>query len=148
MEDTDRIILNRIQDDFPVVPRPYAVIGEGLGLEEQEVFSRVIALKRKGIIRRIGASFNSNRLGYHSTLVGMSVPTTRLKETAEIIGQFDGVTHCYLRNNKYNLWFTLIAESQGELKSILSKIKSRTGIKKILNLPAIKVFKIRASFKV
>ncbi|MDR0466367.1 MAG: Lrp/AsnC family transcriptional regulator, partial [Deltaproteobacteria bacterium] len=68
MDGTDKRLLEIIQTDFPLAPRPYAVLGERLGICEREAFDRVRELQKNNIIRRIGANFQSSKLGFHSTL--------------------------------------------------------------------------------
>jgi DNA-binding Lrp family transcriptional regulator len=148
MDKTDRKIINHIQSDFPVNQRPYKKIAENLGLEEDEVIKRVQKLKDLDIIRRIGGNFFPDKLGFHSTLCAAQVPEDKINEFAAEVNSYNGVTHNYIRNNKYNVWFTFIAGSPDIIKENLEEISRLTGVKKILNLPATDVFKIRAKFKV
>jgi DNA-binding Lrp family transcriptional regulator len=148
IDDTDRRILNRIQSDFPITKRPYAYIADGLGLSESEVIQRVRKLKAAGIIRRIGANFVPGRLGYVSTLCAAKVPPEKVEAFTAVVNRHSGVTHNYLRENSYNIWFTFIAPSRQEIKENLAQIAAETGITDILNLPATHVFKIKAQFDV
>lgn len=147
LDELDRLILNRIQKDFPLAPRPFRKIADELKLSETEVFSRVQQLTETGIIRRIGANFDSRKLNYKSTLVAMRVPEGKLSEVTSLINEFKGVTHNYLRNDTFNLWFTLMAPSYDSLNEVLSQIKSKSGIKAALNLPVTKQFKIKVEFE-
>lgn len=146
MDKVDKEILNRIQSDFPISPTPYAVIADEMGLSEPEVLQRVSRLKSKGIIRRIGANFVPGKLGYVSTLCAARVPNDKLEMFADTVNRYPGVTHNYLRENDYNVWFTFIAPSMDQIKESLTRISRETGIPDILNLPATRVFKIRAHF--
>jgi DNA-binding Lrp family transcriptional regulator len=148
MDDIDRRILNRIQSRFPIASRPFLTIGEELQLTEDEVIRRVIHLKETGIIRRIGANFVPGKLGFVSTLCAARVPEEHIDRFAEVVNRYPGVTHNYLRDNDVNVWFTFIAPSMEEIEENLQKIAEETGIEKILNLPATKVFKIKAKFEV
>ena len=148
MDEIDRKILNNLQKDFPISTRPYHVLGRKLRCSEEDIFSRVKKMKRAGLIRRLGASFDSRKLGFKSTLVGMKVPAKRLKRVISIVNKYEGVTHNYLREDEFNLWFTLIAPSQGSIKSILHQIREKSGIDEILNLPAKRLFKISVNFAV
>jgi len=148
MDDIDRKILNRIQSRFPITPRPFLTIADELGLTEKEVINRTVHLKNSGIIRRIGANFVPGKLGFVSTLCAAKVPEESVERFAEVVNRFPGVTHNYLRDNAFNVWFTFIAPSREEIENNLRKITEETGIGKILNLPATKVFKIRAKFEV
>ena len=146
MDDTDRKILNRIQSNFPIAPRPYLTIAEELGLEESEVIHRLLQLKGNGIIRRIGGNFFPEKLGFVSTLCAAKVPEDKIDAFAEAVNRYPGVTHNYQRDNSFNIWFTFIAPSMEEIEEKLEEISRNTGVEDIINLPATKVFKIKAHF--
>ena len=146
MEDTDKAILNRIQSDFPIASRPFEAIGQELGLSEAHVIERVRALKAQGIIRRIGANFVPGKVGFVSTLCAARVPEEKIDHFAQVVNRYPGVTHNYQRDNAFNVWFTFIARSREEIAQSLARIAQETGVETILNLPATKVFKIKAHF--
>jgi siroheme decarboxylase len=146
LDDMDRAILNLIQSDFPITPRPYLAIAQRLGFSENDVIKRLYRLKKRGIIRRIGGNFVPEKLGFISTLCAARVPEDKIQSFAKAVNRYPGVTHNYQRDNKYNVWFTFIAPSMKEIEENLENISRQTGIKKIINLPATKVFKIRAHF--
>jgi len=146
MDIRDRQLLNQIQTDFPVEPHPYRVLGVRIGMDEAEVLSRITNLREEGIIRRMGASINSRRIGFVSTLLAARVPREKFDSFVEIVNSCPGVTHNYERRHEYNVWFTLIARSEGEKKDIIRDLTVRTGIR-ILEFPAEKIFKIRVDFR-
>lgn len=148
MDEVDRKLINRMQSGFPIDPRPYAAIGEKLGLAEDEVIERVLRLKKVGIIRRIGANLNPRKIGFTSTLCAAHVPDAQVEEFVEEVNKHPGVTHNYGRDHHYNIWFTFIAPSSERIEEHLKDISNRTGISDILNMPATKVYKIRAEFRV
>ena len=148
LDDIDRAILNRIQSDFPITQRPYLTVAEELGLTEKEVMERIGRLKAAGIIRRIGGNFVPGKLGFVSTLCAAKVPADKIDRFAEVVNRYAGVTHNYQRDNRFNVWFTFIAPSMEDIESSLEEIKSETGITDIINLPATKVYKIKAHFNV
>ena len=146
LDHMDKAILNQIQSSFPLTPRPYAAVGELLGLTEAEVVERVQRMVQDGIIRRIGANFNSRRLGYTSTLCAAHVPPDQIEQFIQVVNQFPGVTHNYLRRHHLNIWFTLIAESTARISEILGEIAKASGIAEIHSFPAKKIFKIQVDF--
>ena len=146
MDGIDREILNRIQSNFPITPRPYLSIADDLGLSENDVLKRVVRLKDERIIRRIGGNFVPDKLGFVSTLCAARVPEDKIEEFAGEVNHYPGVTHNYRRDNKFNIWFTFIAPSMEEIEENLEKISQKTGITDIINLPATDVFKIKAHF--
>jgi DNA-binding Lrp family transcriptional regulator len=148
MDEVDKKLLNAIQGTLPVVAEPYREVGERLGLSEDEVITRLSKLKEEGIIRRIGPTFETRRLGYSSTLVAMRVPEERLDEVGEHIAKYDEVTHNYSRSHYYNLWFTLTTESPKHLDALLERVKEETGTNEVFNLPCLHLFKINAKFTV
>lgn len=148
MDDTDKAILNEIQSDFPISPRPYQDLGERLNLAEEEVISRVQRLKQAGIIRRIGGNFHSHRLNFTSTLCAARVPAEHVERFVAAVNRYPGVTHNYLRNHPYNVWFTFIAEDMDFIEQALAEISAATGGVEILNLPAKKMFKIKVDFEI
>ena len=103
-------------------------------------------LKEKGIIRRIGGNFVPNKIGFVSTLCAAKVPEDMIESFAKVVNRYPGVTHNYLRDNKYNIWFTFIAPSMEVIEANLKNISKETKISDIINLPATKVFKIKAHF--
>ena len=147
MDNTDRAILNRIQSNFPLTPRPFLAIANDLGFSEDEVLTRVAKLKKRGIIRRIGGNFVPEKLGFISTLCAAKVPHDKIDKFAEVVNRYTGVTHNYQRDNKYNVWFTFIAPSMDEIENNLKQIAEYTGVTDIINLPSTKVYKIKAHFE-
>ncbi|HVI41267.1 MAG TPA: hypothetical protein VM577_11440 [Anaerovoracaceae bacterium] len=146
MNKTEKELLNIIQTDFPLESRPYQKLANDLGITEEQVIAMIGELKENGSIKRIGGIFNSKELGYYSTLCAASVPVEKITEAAEIINSYQGVTHNYIRNHEFNMWFTIIAPSMGYIEKFIGDIKLRTGIERIINLPAVKLFKINVNF--
>ncbi|NQT82360.1 Lrp/AsnC family transcriptional regulator [bacterium] len=146
MDNIDIKILEFIQEGFPLASRPYAAIGEEVGCSEQEAFRRVISMKKAGVIRRIGANFDSRKLGYVSTLVGMRVPEKDLERVAALVNCYPQVTHNYQREDTFNLWFTLVAQSRKELEQIVEEIRMAAPEAELLDLPAKRVLKLRVRF--
>jgi len=148
MDDKDRKILNQIQVDFPIDPRPYKILAQKLGLHEDELIKRIRQMKDNLLIRRIGGNFSPYRLGYYSTLCAAKVPDDKIALFTKTVNSFSGVTHNYKRDHEFNIWFTFIAPSVEIIKANLEKIQKTTNVETILNLPATRVFKISANFKV
>jgi len=146
LTDLDRRVISTIQAAFPVKARPYAALAEALDSTEADVLASVKRMKNEGVIRRIGSIFDSHRLGYRSTLCAIAVPEDRVEDVAALIGEYHNVTHNYEREDRYNVWFTVIAPSQARIDAILDEIAEKSGIDDILDLPAIRLFKIKVDF--
>lgn len=142
----EETVLGTIQSGFPIVPDPYGTLAEQLGLERDEVEKALLDLREEGLVRRIGASFDSKRLGYSSTLCALAAPPERADEVAAIINAYPSVTHNYLRENRYNIWFTLITRSSEDRARILGQIVEQSGCGDLLDMPATKMYKIRVDF--
>ena len=141
----DRRLLDILQRDFPLNARPFAALGETLGLPEEEVLARVRRLKdhEKGrLIRQISAIFDTTALGYKSTLVAMHVPQDELGRAAAAINRHPGVSHNYQRDHAWNLWFTLAVPPDEDLESSLQALVDQAGGYPYRLFPALRVFKI------
>ncbi len=148
IDEKDRKILNQIQVDFPVDSRPYKILAEKIGICEDELIQRINQMKKDLLIRRIGGNFSPDRLGYYSTLCAAKVPEDKIKVFIKTVNEYSGVTHNYKRDHEFNIWFTFIEASVEIIKTNLENIKKTTKVETILNLPATRVFKISANFKV
>ena len=148
MDSIDKQILNILQKEFPLEERPFQIVAERCGISEEEALSRIQKMKDDGIIRRIGAVFNGAKLGRVSTLCAARVPEDKLENFVSAVNVSKGVTHNYLRDNEYNVWFTLNAATAKELESFLADLKKKTGVTDILDMRAVRTFKIDATFEV
>lgn len=147
MDRLDREILNIIQKAFPLDARPFRTLGALVGIDEDDALERVRRLKDEGIIRRIGAVFDTASLGFTSTLCAAQVPADRLEKFVHVVNSYRGVTHNYLRDYDYNVWFTFIAPTQNEIEKSLSDISIETGISNIISMPVKRRVKIDARFR-
>ena len=150
MDAIDQKLLTIIQHHFPATSRPYLELAKQLETSEEDVLQRVNHFRQQGLIRRIGGVFDSKNLGYVSTLCAVSVPEEKIETAARFINAQAGVTHHYVRDHAYNLWFTLISPSTEQQRQTLSHLKEQlqkhANSGTILNLPAKRVFKIKVQF--
>ena len=150
----DQLVLNLLQDGFPIVARPYRDLASrlsllsGESLSEDELFNRVNSLRDRGHLRRLGAILNSGPLGYRSTLCAAKVSPEALDAVADLIGRRPEVTHNYVRDDDLNVWFTFCHRERGGLEAFLGELRAVGGLDEILELPARKVYKIRAVFDI
>jgi len=147
--DLDRRILQSLQFNFPLVVRPWDALAERLGIDPQTLISRVRRLIDLGVIKKIGPFPDLKRVGFKaSTLIGVKVPHERVEEIAEIVNRFSNVSHSYLREHQYNLWFTITARDTQEIQNTIDLLKKKTGLQDedILNLPVVSTFKTDVRF--
>jgi len=142
LDDIDRRVLDVIQAAFPLCRSPYAELGRRVGLSAEAAMARVQSLRERGLIRRIGGVVNSRELGLVGTLVGMKVPPDRIDAVAAVVNAVPNVTHNYLREDDYDMWFTITAASRDDVTAILADIREKTGIEDVLDLPSLRTFKI------
>jgi DNA-binding Lrp family transcriptional regulator len=142
VDDLDRELLNAVQWDFPLDPRPFAVLADRLGVEEPEVRKRVRGVKDDGILRQLSAIFDTRALGYMSALVAAKVDPDRVDEAAEAMSAHPGVSHNYKRNHDYNLWYTIAVPPGASLDEHIDVLHRESGSRVTRKLPTLKLFKI------
>jgi DNA-binding Lrp family transcriptional regulator len=145
LDETDKKLLNLMQGSFALRPDPFKGVAELAGITEQETMERVQYLLDKRIIREITPIFDTRALGYSSMLVAAKVDPAHPHRAAQFINSHPGVTHNYLRNHDFNLWFTLAVEPDSTLglDGTLDVMTAKTGAESIRQLPTLKLFKIR-----
>ena len=150
MDELDRRILQAVQGGFPLSEKPYETIAHRLGIPSDRLWDRLQKLMAEGVIRRLGASLDSRKLGFSSTLAAVSVRPDLVEQAAEIIGTFPEVTHSYLRNDNFNIWFTIIGRDRERIDCILEQIRTSLSLEtsQVLNLPMKRVFKLDARLNV
>lgn len=149
MDKLDSRILEIVQNEFPLSERPYEIMAGKLGIDAEELWERIRRLMDAGVIRRMGASLDSRKLGYSSTLAAVSVPDEQIEQAAGLIGRYREVTHSYLRNDSFNIWFTIIAADDERIAVVLEEIRGalKLDASKVLNLPVKRMFKLDARFR-
>jgi len=141
----DKSLLNLMQGRFPIEPHPYATVARELGVEESDVLRRVQELLDARIIRQVTPIYDTRALGYESMLVAARVDPENPWRAAKIVNAHPGVSHNYLRNHDFNMWFTIAVERDSELglEGTLDVLKRETGAESMRMLPTIVLFKIR-----
>lgn len=147
MDQLDKKILNLVQHDFPLATHPFRSLSKTAGIPEHKFISRLKKMRTGRLIRRLGATLNTQRLGFSSTLVALHVPKHKLNKTARLINAYGNVTHNYLRDHYYNVWFTFTGKTRAEVLKVINRIKKQTCLNDFLELPAQRVFKRKVVFK-
>ena len=148
-DQADLAILDALQDDLPLVSRPWNAIAERLGIAETEVLGRMKRMEAAGIIRGISPVLESRPLGLHAaTLVALHVPAAKVEEVAAVISRCPEVSHNFQRDHYFSLWFTIAAKNEADIHDVLDRILHATMIpaSDALDLPTIKKIKIDVRF--
>jgi DNA-binding Lrp family transcriptional regulator len=145
LDDADRRLLNLLQGSFPIAARPFAEVARLAGMSEEEVLRRAKRLLDERIIREITPIFDTRVLGYKSMLVAARVDPEHPWRAAKVINSHPGVSHNYLRDHDFNLWFTIATEpgSRLGLEGTLDVLQRLTGAESVRKLPTLRLFKIR-----
>ncbi len=145
LDDVDAAVINLLQEGFPLVPRPFAVAGEQIGLSEAEVIERVRRLREAGVLTRFGPFFDAAAMGGALCLCAMAVPVDRFEEVATMVNAHHEVAHNYERVHRLNMWFVLATQTPEKIEAVAHEIALETGLH-VLRLPKLEEFFI--GFKV
>jgi DNA-binding Lrp family transcriptional regulator len=140
--DKEALALNRVQKGIPCVNRPFLEISKDINLTEDEVLDTLIHLKENGVIRNISGIFDGEKLGYYLSLVAFEIPEEKIEEAVAIINSHPGVSHNYLRNHRYNIWFTLAEENKETFNKTVSILALKASASDFLVLRNEKLLKI------
>jgi DNA-binding Lrp family transcriptional regulator len=149
LDDSDKRLLNLLQSKFPLEERPFRTIAELAGMSEEQVLARTSWLLDNRIIREITPIFDTPALGYSSMLVAAKVDSENPHRAASIVNEHPGVSHNYLRNHDFNLWFTIATapDSKLGLDGTLEVLKGLSGAESMRQLPTITMFKINMNLE-
>ena len=146
LSESERLVVNAYQHDFPLHPRPFAEVADKLCMSEESVLTIVGDLRERGILSRVGAVIAPNRVGA-STLAAMSVPAAQLEEVARRVSGRPEVNHNYEREHTLNLWFVVAAADRTAVLRILDEIANETGFE-VIELPLLKAYHIDLGFTI
>lgn len=142
MDATDQLLLNEMQDRFPLVREPFAELAQRADTSEAAVIARLIAMRESGVLRQVSAIFDTKALGYATSLVAMRVPEERLKKAAAIVNAHPGVSHNYKRTHAFNMWFTIAVPPGSDLQAHVDTLHNLAGAESTRMLPTLRLFKI------
>jgi DNA-binding Lrp family transcriptional regulator len=151
LSDTDKQILQLLQEDYPLSEKPWKELSNKLGIPENQLITRIQKMFAAGVIKKIGPVLDPVKVGYTAaTLVALRVPEDKIDTIAAVINQYSNISHNYERDHEYNVWFTLVAKSQQELSHILKEILQKNSLNEsdVLNLPTAQRFKINVNFQI
>ena len=146
IDEVDKKVIQLIQGDLPLNRRPFGVLAEKAGISEEEFVERVASLKKRGIIRRFGATLRHQEAGFSSNaMVAWIVPEERIEEVGKTMAKFRAVTHCYQRKTvkawPYNLYTMIHGDDREECRELAKKMSRKAGIQDYILLFSEKEFK-------
>ncbi|MGC9166386.1 MAG: hypothetical protein ACP5GR_01850 [Thermoplasmata archaeon] len=149
IDDIDVKILKLIQEEFPIDERPYKIIANALGLEEETVKEKIINLYKNGYIKKIIPKIPlKNYDRYERALVAMNVEKEKIENAANLINSYENVSHNYLREHYYNVWFTVMAKNYEEIEKQVKEIAEKLNSKDYLIFKTVRAIKLNTEFEV
>lgn len=146
LTETEKKILNMVQEDFPVTKRPYKKLADIFGLTEEKMLDIFKKLKKSALVMRVTPSFGLDKIKYKSILVSAKIPKNKIKNAGDFINKYPEVTHNYIRSHEYNLWFTITSPLIKRIKEIIKEIEIKFKVK-VLKFPKIKAYKLKMHLK-
>ena len=144
LDEKSKLLLNVMQDDVPLVDRPYQALGEKIGCSEDETVGMVRALKDAKVLRQVSTIFDTRSLGYMSSLVACKAPAGQTDAVAEVLNQHPGVSHNYARKHDFSIWFTIAVpgENPERLQAHMDVLQRLSGAQSVRLMPTLRLFKI------
>ena len=149
LNERDRRLIAAVQDGLPLAPRPYAAIGEKIGIGEAEVIAGLRRLIDDGVIKRLGVIVRHRELGYRANaMVVWDVPDTRVGDAGRVLAALPFVTLCYRRPRRppawpYNLFCMIHGRDRGTVEGLVDQATAAAGLE---GLPRAVLFS-RRQFK-
>ncbi len=134
MDNTDKTIINHLQNGFPVCESPYRAVANQLGLTENELIDRLQKLLDDGILSRFGPMYHAEVMGGALTLAAIKVPENKFDEIANIVNSFPEVAHNYQRTHDLNMWFVIATDTPTAIQNVIQSIEKQTGLH-VYNMP-------------
>ena len=136
IEDKDHLLLAQIAEGLPICSRPYAIMGEKIGLSEAQVIERLSYLQKKGIIKRLGIIVKHATLGYRANaMIVWRIPQAEIDIVAQEMLKFSFVTLCYQRPMlpewPYNLYCMIHGKNKVTVENQLAQLIEQCGLETI-----------------
>lgn len=136
MDELDRNIINVLQAGFPLSEEPYAEVAAEIGIDENELISRLKKLLENKTLSRFGPMYDAQKMGGAFSLVAMQVPDRNFDAVAEVVNSYSEVAHNYQRDHDFNMWYVIATETADQISEVNRDIANRTGLK-VFNFPKL-----------
>jgi DNA-binding Lrp family transcriptional regulator len=127
LTETEKRVIAAVQGDIPITEQPYLQIAEELGISEAVFLETLAGLRKKGVIRRFGATLRHQRSGFEANaMAAWQVDEARIVEIGKKMASFSQVSHCYRRNPSaawpYNLYTMVHAKDEASCRGIVRRM--------------------------
>lgn len=139
LDAVDRLIVNRLQEGFPLTAHPFADVGAALGIAEGELVDRITRLRAIGAITRFGPFLDAAAMGGAFCLCAMDVPADRFDEVMTLVNAHDEVAHNYERAHRLNMWFVVACDREEDIEPTVAGIEAETGLT-VYRFPKLREF--------
>lgn len=146
MDQIDRDIINGLQGGLAVCERPYLDAAQRLGLEEDELITRLGRMLAEGVLTRIGPLYQIERMGGAFTLAALHAPVEAYEQVAQRVNALPQVAHNYAREHELNMWFVIATETPDEIEEVIAEIELATGCG-VLNFPKFREYFVELKLK-
>ncbi len=134
LTELEKKIVASIQEDIPIISRPYHEISQKLKISEETLLETLKDLCDRGVIRRFGATIRHQKSGFAANaMVAWIVDEDRIDEVGEKMASFKQVSHCYRRNPNgqwpYNLYTMIHANDEDTCRETARQMSRKAGVK-------------------
>jgi len=147
LSDVERSVVNQVQQQLPLIRRPFDDMARSAGVNVNEFVSVCRSLQQRGIMRRFGASIEHQNAGFvANAMVCWEVPSSVVDEVGYKMAGFKEVTHCYERQTGpqwpyYNVFTMIHGNTSQQNEDTVARMVIDTGIKKYEILSTVREFK-------
>ncbi len=134
LTDLEKKVIASIQGDIPIVPQPYRVLADSIGISEETLLETLQALTERGVIRRFGATLRHQKSGFQANaMTAWQVDEDRIEAVGQIMASFRAVSHCYRRDPAedwpYNLYTMIHGKDEADCRRTARKMAEKSGVK-------------------
>ena len=133
LTDLEKQVIALIQEDMPIVEKPYSQMADQLGILESQLLDILRSLVARGIVRRFGATLRHQQSGYKANvMVAWQVEEHRIQKTGKTMASFSAVSHCYRRDPTdqwpYNLYTMVHGRNEAGCRKTVEKMAAESDV--------------------
>jgi len=130
----ERDLITVLQAGLPLVPRPYAALGDQAGITEAMAIELIGRWQDEGLIRRLGVVVRHHELGLEANAMCVwDIPDNMVSELGRLLAREPAVTLCYRRRRvlpdwPYNLFCMIHGSARDDVLAARGEIAARLGL--------------------